>query len=134
MDNESSLASDLCRETIESWKAMSAAGKVLLIAGLLGFIAFARAGSPGTSHTVFATLRIAALAAMILGLIDNARVLDEFYRQVHLLACAVALVASSLLLFALAEFGVDPGIRTVSLISFTWLAGFIGAFAYLRRA
>ena len=134
MDNESSLASDLCRETIDSWKAMSTGGKVLLLAGLLGFMALSRAGSPGVSHTLFALLRIAALTAMILGLIDNARVMDEFYRRVHLLACAGALVISSLSLYALAEFGINPGIRTVSLISFAWLAGFIASFAYLRRA
>ena len=85
-------------------------------------------------YAVLGSIRVAAFVAIIVALIENAKTLDEFYARVYLDACAIALVLSSVILYAGAEFGVQFGLLTVAVLYGAFLLGFVVAFARLRRA
>ena len=132
--DDEGLLRDLARESWNSFVAMPHWAQATLILGLVTHLA-ASAFVP--AHLIpgvaLATIRVAAFVAMIVGFIENAKTYDEFYARVYLDACAIALVLSSLILYAASNFGFDFGIRSVSVISATFLVGFVAAFARLRR-
>jgi len=128
------LLVDLWRESWDSWIAMPRWAQIVLIAGVVVHSAAVSAHSNNVPHGVMVALRIGGFLAIIVGLIENAKVLDEFYTRVYLEACAIALVLSSVVLYAGAELGVAFGLLTVSVLYGTFLIGFVIAFARLRRA
>lgn len=135
MRADGNLITDLARETARSWKAMSPAGKLCMVVGMVAWMVLPGTGQGyGVNHPFLAALRVAALVVTLYGVIDNARCQDEFYARVHLEACAFAVIVSSVLLYAFAEYGVDLGTRAVSVIAGVWVVGFVVAFARLRRA
>ena len=88
----------------------------------------------GSAQTLAASVRVASLVAIIIGLVENAKTQDEFYARVYLEACAISLVSSGVVLFGLSEFGVELGVNSVLVLCGTFLLGFVIAFARLRRA
>jgi hypothetical protein len=83
-------------------------------------------------HVFVAAVRIAAFVAIVAGLIENAKTLDEFYTRVYLDACAISVVASSIIVYAAWNLHVELGARSAAVIGATFLLGFIIAFARLR--
>jgi hypothetical protein len=128
------LLADLWRESWDSWVAMPRWAQVVLIAGFVvhtGAVIFKPAGMP---YVVMAALRIGGFMAIVVGLVENAKVLDEFYTRVYLEACAISLVLSSIVLYAGAEFGIKFGSMIIGVLYASFVLGFVVAFARLRRA
>jgi len=132
-DERESLVSDLARETWRSWIEMPRWAQLTLVAGTVVHLVSSFA-HPGVPYAVLGSIRVAAFVAIIVALIENAKTLDEFYARVYLDACAIALVLSSVILYAGAEFGVQFGLLTVAVLYGAFLLGFVVAFARLRRA
>lgn len=128
------LISDLWRETAQSWNAMSFRAKAATLVGIFGLIALEAVHVPGVPEAVPSVLRVVCLILLLAGSIANACALDEFYQRVYLQACTFSFVVSIVALFALSEFKINLGVRSVSVIIFFWLIGFVVAFARLRRA
>ncbi len=128
------LLRDLARESWNSFVAMPRWAQATLVLGLLTHTAASLLISDHAApHGVLAAIRVAAFVAMIVAVIENAKTYDEFYARVYLDACAVALVLSSVILYAASSFGYEFGVRAVSLIASTFVIGFVAAFARLRR-
>ena len=108
--------------------------QIVLVVGLIVWIAVAFVPIAASAHTLAASVRVASFIAIITGLVENAKTLDEFYARVYLDACAISLVSSGVVLFALSEFGVELGVNSVLVLCGTFLLGFVIAFARLRRA
>src|ERR1700685_1538731 len=127
------LASDLARETWRSWTAMPRWAQVTLVVGIVVHVAVSVTNLP-VPHTLVAAIDVLAFIAIVIGLIENAKTLDEFYARVYLEACAISVVSTGIILFAAASFGATFGVRAVSILAGTFLLGFVVAFARLRRA
>ena len=140
VENErQSLFGDLWREAAVSWCAMSFAARMSFVAGLAGFVAlnwlpglnlFPWSAIPDTPLSV---LRVAFLVVLLTGAVANARVGDEFYQRVHLLACAYTLVAGCVIVYGLSQFGMDLGSRTIAVFVAVWAIAVVASFAVLRR-
>ena len=100
----------------------------------MGFLILELNDWAGVPAAILGTLRTAAFILLILGLMENARGLDEFYARVYLYASTTSLVLSATIIFALYQFGLNIGEKAISVMAFTFFIGFLGAFAYLRRA
>ena len=132
--DDDGLLRDITRESWNSFIAMPRWAKVILVVGMVTHVAaLLLMDLHVIPHVWFATIRVAAFVAMIVGVIENAKMYDEFYARVYLDACVVSLVLSSVILYAASNFGYDFGIRTVTVISVTFVIGFVAAFARLRR-
>lgn len=129
-----SLFADLGRETWNSVTAMPRWAQGALFLGSVGFLILEAGNWPGVAHALLASLRTAAFVLLIVGLIENAMTLDEFYARVYLYACAVCVVLTALTVFVSYEWGVNLGVRALAVMSVTFTLGFLAAFAYLRRA
>lgn len=124
----------MMRETADSWRETPLPAKVCLIVGVAGLLAFQRLGIPGLPKVLDGTIRITSMILMMVGAIVNARSLDEFYQRVYLIASAFTMVVSTVILYGLAVFGVNLGVKTASVIIGVWLCGFVYSFDRLRRA
>jgi hypothetical protein len=145
VENErQSLFGDLWREAAESWCAMSFAARMSFVAGLAGFVALnlfpALNWFPWNviPDTALSALRVAFLMVLLAGAVANARVGDEFYQRVHLLACAYTLVAGCVIVYALSQFGMDLGSTTIAVFVAVWAVAVwavavVASFAVLRR-
>ena len=132
--DDEGLLRDLTRESWNSFAAMPRWAQATLVLGVVTHLAASLLIPERVApHGVLASIRVAAFVALIVGVIENAKTYDEFYARVYLDACAIALVLSSLILYAASNFGYDFGIRAVSLILVTFVVGFVAAFARLRR-
>ena len=132
--DDEGLLRDLTRESWNAFIAMPRWAQATLVVGVVTHLATsALAPSHVVPAVVLAAIRVAAFAAMIVGAIENAKTYDEFYARVYLDACAVSVVLSSLILYAASSFGYEFGIRSVSVILWTFVVGFVAAFARLRR-
>ncbi len=132
-EERSSLLHDLFVETVDSWRAMSLASRLVLAAGAVGIIVLnvlERTAIPGG---LLSALRVVALTAVIVGCVANARAADEFYQRVYLYACTFTLIVVVPVLYALAEFGVNLGVRSISLVAAVFGISFVVAFAAMRR-
>jgi small basic protein len=128
-----SLIHDLARETWDSWIATPRWAQLVLVGGAAVHVV-ASVTQPPIPYALLGVIRVAAFVAIIVGLIENAKTLDEFYSRVYLEASAIALVLSSVILYAGGEFGLRLGLLTVVVLYATFLIGFVAAFARLRRA
>jgi hypothetical protein len=126
------LFHDLAVESVESLRAMSPVWRVALVAGLVGFVA-SRVFGPPHAALLLSVFRVVALAALTAGCIAYASVIDEFYQRIYLHACTYAFIASTLILYGLYEFGVDLGVRTVSVVLGTFVIACVAAFVLNRR-
>jgi hypothetical protein len=132
--DDDGLLRDLTRESWTSFIAMPRWAQATLVLGLVTHVVASLLVPPhAMPEAALASIRVAAFIAMIVGVIENAKTYDEFYARVYLDACAIALILSSLILYAASSFGYDFGIRSVSVILATFLVGFVAAFARLRR-
>jgi hypothetical protein len=132
--DDEGLLRDLTRESWNSFVAMPRWAQATLVLGMVTHVAASLLISDHAApHGVLASIRVAAFVAMIVGVIENAKTYDEFYARVYLDACAIALVLSSVILYAASSFGYEFGLRAVSLILSTFVVGFVVAFARLRR-
>jgi small basic protein len=128
-----SLARDLARETWQSFTAMPRWAQAVLVAGTIVHVASVVTPHAMVPYPLLASIRVAAFLAIVVGLIENAKTLDEFYARVYLDAAAISLILSSVILYASSNFGFELGIRAVVVIASTFLLGFVAAFARLRR-
>ena len=132
--DDEGLLRDLTRESWTSFIAMPRWAQAVLVLGLATHVTATALIPPHAIPDVaLASIRVAAFVAMIVGVIENAKTYDEFYARVYLDACAIALVLSSLILYAASSFGFEFGIRAVSVILSTFIIGFVVAFARMRR-
>jgi len=132
-EERSSLLHDLCVETLDSWRGMSLTSRVVLAAGVIGIVVLnvlERTTIPGA---LLSALRVAALTAVVAGCVANSRAADEFYQRVYLYACTFTLVVAVPVLYALAEFGVNLGVRSVSVVAGIFGVAFLAVFAAMRR-
>ncbi|HWT06698.1 MAG TPA: hypothetical protein VN224_13135 [Xanthomonadales bacterium] len=133
--DDEGLLRDLTRESWTSFVAMPRWAQATLVLGMVTHLAASLPILP--PHLIpdvwLASIRVAAFVAMVVGVIENAKTYDEFYARVYLDACAVTLVLSTVILYAAWNFGVDFGLRTVSLILAIFVIAFVAAFARLRR-
>jgi len=132
-DERESLVHDLMVETGASWNAMPLAWRAVTVAGVVMFVGLNLLVGREAGGPAIASLRVLALIAMVSGSVESARVADEFYQRVYLHACAYAFIASTLILYALFEFGVNLGVRSVSVVVTTFVISFVVAFAVNRR-
>jgi hypothetical protein len=132
-DDASSLARDIARESWQSFTAMSRWSQVTLIAGMVVHVAAVLPPLDAVPHPFIGWIRVAAFVAIVVGLVENAKTLDEFYLRLYLDACAISVVASSVIIYAGYELGFSFGVRAVAVIAFTFLVGFVASFARLRR-
>jgi hypothetical protein len=132
-DERESLLHDLMVETGASWNAMPLAWRAVTVAGVVVFVGLNLLVGHEAGGPLIASLRVLALIAMVGGSVESARVADEFYQRVYLHACAYAFIASTLILYGLFEFGVNLGVRSVSVVVATFLISFVAAFAVNRR-
>jgi hypothetical protein len=132
-EERDNLLHDLMVESAASWNAMSLAWRVVLVAGLVGFVASNAVSPREVPAALLASLRAISLVLLVLGSIENARAADEFYQRVYLYACTYAFIASTLILYALFVFDVNLGVRSISVVVATFLVGFVVAFAVNRR-
>src|ERR1700680_4284680 len=93
------LMSDFATETAMSFRAMSLPAKIIFSVGFVGFLVFDTIPFAAIPPTLLAVLRAVCFIAFIIGAIANARCVDEFYRSVHLYACAIALPAAAILIY-----------------------------------
>ena len=108
--------------------------QIVLVIGMTVWIAIAFVPITASAHTLAASVRVASFVAIIVGLVENAKTLDEFYTRVYLEASAISLITSGVVLFALSEFGTELGVNSVLVLCATFVLGFVIAFARLRRA
>lgn len=132
-EERENLLHDLMVESAASWNAMSLAWRIVLVAGVVGFVAFNGLSPHQVPGPLLASLRVVALVLIVLGSVENARGADEFYQRVYLHACTYAFIGSTLILYALFEFGVNLGVRSISVVVATFVIGFVVAFAVNRR-
>jgi hypothetical protein len=133
--DDEGLLRDLTRESWNSFVAMPRWAQATLVLGIVTHVAVSVFIPPHALPDVaLASIRVAAFVAVIIGAIENAKTMDEFYARVYLDACAISLVLSSLVLYAASSFGFEFGIRSVSVILVTFVIGFVAAFARLRRS
>lgn len=132
-DESGSLFRDLAVETAESWRTMAPLGRAILGAGVIGVVVLNVLERTAIPSTLLSVLRVLAIVAVVIGCVANARAADEFYQRIYLYACTYTLVASMLILYALAEFGVNLGVRSISLVAGIFAVSFVVAFAVLRR-
>ena len=126
--------SDFAKETVTSAQAMSVPAKISFGFGFLGFLIleiFPIAPVPPATLTY---LRVLCFTAFIIGAVANARAADEFYRSVHLYACAIALPISAILIYSTGVFDINLGRAIIAYIVLIWFVGFVYAFARLRQA
>jgi hypothetical protein len=128
------LMSDFATETAMSFRAMSLPAKIIFSVGFVGFLVFDTIPFAAIPPTLLAVLRAVCFIAFIIGAIANARCVDEFYRSVHLYACAIALPAAAILIYTTGVFGIDLGRAIIAYIVTIWFIGFVCAFARLRHA
>ena len=133
-EERENLWHDLMVESADSWNAMSLAWRVVLVLGVVGFVAFNVVSPHQVPGPLLVSLRVISLLLIVLGSIANARATDEFYQRVYLHACTYAFVGSTLILYALFEFGVNLGVRSISVVVATFVVGFVVVFAVNRRA
>ncbi len=134
VSDDEGLLRDLTRESWSSFIAMPRWAQATLVLGIAVHLAASVFVPPHLlPHFMLASIRVAAFVAMIVGVIENAKTYDEFYARVYLDACAIALVLSSLILYAASSFGYEFGLRAVSVILSTFVVGFVVAFARLRH-
>lgn len=133
-EDRGSLFGDIARESWQSLVAMPRWASALLAIGLAGFLTMQFVSDPLHPPIALAPLRLLFFIMFVIGLIQNARTLDEFYMQVYLHACAISLMLSMLAIYGAYVFGHELGIFTLPVTSVTFGIGFVLAFAYLRRA
>ena len=133
-EERDNLLADLNRETWNSIVAMPRWAQAVLFAGFAGFLVLGLGDWPEIPHTLLACLRTGAFILLIAGLIENARGFDEFYARVYLYASTFSFILSGLAIYAAYEFGVNLGVRVISVMAGAFCIGFLVAFAYLRRA
>ena len=132
-EDRENLIRDLARESWNSFVAMPRWAQTVLVAGMVVHTAAALTPDHLMPYPLLASIRVGAFVALIAGLIENAKTVDEFYLRLYLDACAVSVVSSSVVLYASSNFGFEFGIRAVSVLAATFLLGFVAAFARLRR-
>ena len=132
-DEGDSLARDLARETWKSFVATPRWAQWTLVIAAIVYVVASVGLNHVAPHAVLASIRVAAFVALIVGLIENAKTVDEFYMRVYLDACTISLIVSSVILYAGSNFGYEFGIRAVAVIAATFVLGFVVAFARLRR-
>jgi hypothetical protein len=128
------IMSDFATDTAASIKVMSAPAKFSFGVGFLGFVIFEIFQPVAIPPTLLAALRTVCFAAFIFGAVANARSLDDFYRSVHLYACAIALPISAILIYTTAVFDINLGRPTIAYIVAIWFVSFVYAFVRLRQA
>jgi uncharacterized membrane protein len=132
--DDEGLLRELLRESWDAFVAMPRWAQWLLVGGAVLHLAASLPVLP--PHLIppvwLASTRV-AFVAMVVGTIENAKKYDEFYARVYLDACAITLVVSTVILYAAWNYGIDFGLRTVSLILGIFVLGFVAAFARLRR-
>jgi hypothetical protein len=133
-DERENLFADLISETAASWNRMSLAWRAITLAGVALFVVAAVVDRREVPGPLVASIRVLALAASYAGSVASTRGNDDFFQRVYLHACAYTFVISTIVLYALFEFGIDLGVRAVSLIVSIFLLSFVAAFAVLRRA
>jgi len=127
-----SLMHDLWRESCNSWAATARWGQVMLIAGLATLAAFTFL-PPLLPHDVLAWIRILSYAALMAGVVESLKALDEFYMRVYAYSAAFAAVSSSVILFAAYELRWPLASEGTVVITATFGIGFVYTFARLRR-
>ncbi len=132
-DDGTSLFGDLARESLKSFVAMPRWSQITLVLGLAVHVAAVVPPLAELSHPLIGWIRVAAFLAIIIGLIENAKTLDEFYNRLYLDACAISVILSSVIIYTGYELGFKSGVRAVSVIAATFVLGFVAAFARLRR-
>ena len=132
-DDGISLARDLARETWSSFVAMPRWSQAVLVLGMVVHVAAVFPPLDMLPHPLIGWVRVAAFLAIVAGLIENAKVLDEFYTRLYLDACAISVVLSSVIIYAGYELGFKFGVRSVAVLAATFVLGFVVAFARLRR-
>ena len=132
-DDRTSLLGDLSRESWKSFVAMPRWSQITLVAGIAVHVAAVLPPLVALPHPLIGWIRIVAFLAIVVGLVENAKTLDEFYNRLYLDACAVSVILSSVIIYAGYELGFKFGVRAVSVIATTFVLGFVAAFARLRR-
>ena len=132
-DDGTSLFGDLARESWKSFVAMPRWSQVVLVVGMVVHVAAVLPPLAGLPYPLIGWIRIAAFLAIVVGLIENAKVLDEFYTRLYLDACTVSVVLSSVIIYTGYELGFSFGVRVIAVIAATFVLGFVAAFARLRR-
>ena len=132
-DDAASLVRDITRESWNSFTGMSRWSQITLIAGMVVHVAAVLPPLNAVPDPAIGWIRVAAFVAIVVGLIENAKTLDEFYLRLYLDACAVSVVASSVIIYAGYELGLPLGVRSVAVIVATFLLGFVASFVRMRR-
>lgn len=108
-------------------------GKIALLVGLSGFIAFVAVNWPGPPGPVFGALRTASLVALLVGVYLVFR-RDEFFARMHLYASAICVALSLVIIYGSYQLGLDLGRQAFSVICMTYSLSYLGVFVYQRRA
>jgi hypothetical protein len=128
------LLADFTRDTAASVRVMSVPAKVSFGVGFLGFLVLEIFEPVAMPPLLLASLRVVCFVLFILGAVANARSVDEFYRSVHVYACAIALPISGVFIYSASVFNINLGRATIAYVVAIWFASLVYAFARLRRA
>jgi hypothetical protein len=133
-DEHENPVTEVVHEAAVSWRDTPAWGRAAMATGGVAFLLLSFLALPAAPHGLYPLLRTLALAVLVSGAVANARGADIFYRQIYLEGSAFAVVISTVLLYAAAEFRIDLAQNAVTVLLAALLAGVGISFLRLRRA
>jgi hypothetical protein len=127
------LLRDLWRESCSAWMATARWAQIAMIAGFVILAAVTLVPLP-LPHDVHSWIRVLSYAALMAGVVEHVRSLDEFYMHVYVYSAAFAAVASSVILVAAYELDWPIASQGFAIISVMFGIGFVYTFIQMRRS